>query len=254
MTHLFGIPIDRLTTILLVATLIIIGLVALLAISNVLFFKIGVRNIPRRRTQMLLIIFALMLSTTLLTSVLATGDVITSAAQSVAVYNLGGVDETITGGGSGPLGSFDDRVYFQVHAAAKNDANIAAVGAALVEHDLLLADETSRQVRSKVTALAVIPGSEQGFGGMQVDNGKRRLTIAALGTNDVYLNHTTAQLLNAHAGDMLYVYSKRWPGVRYQMRVAAIVADGGLVGSTPYILSNIQTFRDIENRYDDITE
>ncbi|TMB87293.1 MAG: ABC transporter permease, partial [Chloroflexi bacterium] len=89
---------------------------------------------------------------------------------------------------------------------------------------------------------------------MQVDNGKRHLTIAALGTNDVYLNHTTAQLLNAHAGDMLYVYSKRWPGVRYQMHVVGIVADGGLVGSTPYIISNIQTFRDIENRYDDITE
>ena len=85
MTHLFGIPIDRLTTILLVATLIIIGLVALLAISNVLFFKIGIRNIPRRRTQMLLIIFALMLSTTLLSSVLATGDVITTAVQTVAV-------------------------------------------------------------------------------------------------------------------------------------------------------------------------
>src|SRR5256885_14479787 len=83
MTQLFGIPIDRLTTILLVATLIIIGVVALLAISNVLFFKIGIRNIPRRRTQMLLIIFALMLSTTLLSSVLATGDVINTAVQTV---------------------------------------------------------------------------------------------------------------------------------------------------------------------------
>src|SRR6266550_9209671 len=107
MTHLFGIPIDRLTTILLVATLIIIGLVVLLAISNVLFFKIGIRNIPRRRTQMLLIIFALMLSTTLLSSVLATGDVITAAVQTVAVYNLGNVDETIEGG-HGALGYFPD--------------------------------------------------------------------------------------------------------------------------------------------------
>ena len=254
MTHLFGIPTDRLTTILLVATLIIIGLVALLAISNVLFFKIGIRNIPRRRTQMLLIIFALMLSTTLLSSVLATGDVINTAVQTVAVYNLGSVDETIEGG-HGALGTFPDGVYYQVKDLASHDTDITAVGAALTEHDLLVADTTSRQVRSKVTALAIIPDSEQGFGGMQDDtNARRHLTIAALGVNDVYLNHTTAVLLNARAGDTLYVYSQRWPGQRYQMHVAAIVGDGGLVGELPFLLSNIQTFHNIEHNNDFISQ
>ena len=253
MTQLFGIPLDRLTTILIIITLVIVGLVALLALGNLIFFKIGVRNIPRRRTQMWLIIFALMLSTTLLSSVLATGDVIIGAVQSVAVYNLGSVDETIQGGHGG-LGYFPDGVYYRLLNLARHDHDIAAVGGALVEHDLLVADETSRQVRSKVTALAVIPGSEQGFGGMREDNGKRQFTIAALGTNDVYLNHTTALLLNAHAGDTLYLYAQRWPGVRHQMHVVGIVADGGLVGSAPYILSNLQTFQNIENRYDDITE
>src|SRR5207248_1405393 len=57
-----------------------------------------------------------------------------------------------------------------------------------------------------------------------------------------------------HAGDTLYLYAQRWPGVRHQMHVVGIVADGGLVGSSPYILSNLQTFQNIENRYDDITE
>src|SRR5438876_5734056 len=114
MTHLFGIPIDTLTTVLLAATLAIIGVVALLALGNAIFFRIGVRNIPRRRTQMWLIIFALMLSTTLLSSVLATGDVITSAVQTVAVYNLGSVDETIEGG-HGALGFFPDGVYYQIN-------------------------------------------------------------------------------------------------------------------------------------------
>src|SRR2546429_4916575 len=163
MTQLFGIPLDRLTTILTIITLAIVGLVALLALGSLIFFKIGVRNIPRRRTQMWLIVFALMLSTTLLSSVLATGDVIIGAVQSVAVYNLGSVDETIEGG-HGPLGFFPDGVYYEVLGLAKRDHDIAAVGAAIVEHDLLIADITSRQVRSKVTALAVIPGSERGVG------------------------------------------------------------------------------------------
>src|SRR5713226_10186981 len=225
MTQLFGIPLDTLTTILTIITLVIVGLVALLALGNLIFFKIGVRNIPRRRTQMWLIIFALMLSTTLLSSVLATGDVIIGAVQSVAVYNLGSVDETIQGG-HGELGYFPDGVYYHLLNLARQNHDIAAVGAALVEHDLLVADETSRQVRSKVTALAVIPGSEQGFGGMQQDNGKGQYTIAELRLDQVYLNHEAAQLLNARAGDTLYLYSQRWPGRRYQLFVRAIIADG----------------------------
>src|SRR5437588_4850827 len=132
MTQLFGIPLDRLTTILVVITLIIIVGIVLLAIGNAIFFKIGVRNIFRRRTQMLLIVFALMLSTTLLSSVLATGDVITTAVQTVAVYNLGSVDETIEGG-HGALGTFRDGVYYQVKDLASHDTDIMAVGAALTE-------------------------------------------------------------------------------------------------------------------------
>ena len=253
MTQLFGIPLDTLMVVLLVVTLVIIGSVLLLALSNVIFFKIGVRNIPRRRTQMLLIVFALMLSTTLLSSTLAIGDVVNAAVQSVAIYNLGNVDETVEGG-QGALGFFDDKIYYGLVRLVRNHPDIAAVGAALVEQNLLVADENSRQVRSKVTALAIIPGSEQDFGGMQNDSGKEHLRIASLAQNEVYLNHTAAQLLNAHAGDFLYLYSKRWPGKRYGFHVRAIVANGGLTGDTPYILSQVQPFRNIERRYDDITK
>src|SRR5216684_9247630 len=253
MSQLFGIQLDTLTNILLIITCAIVVGVVLLAFGNAIIFKIGVRNIPRRRTQMVLIIFALMLSTTLLSSVLAIGDVITAAVQSVAIYNLGNVDETVEGG-NGALGFFDDKVYYSLVKLARNYPDIAAVSAAMVEQNLLVADENSRQVRSKVTALAIIPGSEQGFGGMQNDNGGRRLRIADLAPDEVYLNHTTAQLLNAHAGDFIYLYSKRWPAQRYGFRVRAIVANGGLTGDTPFILSQIQPFRDIEGRRDDITK
>jgi putative ABC transport system permease protein len=247
MTQLFGIPLDTLTKILLGITLVIVGAVALLALTNLIFFKIGVRNIPRRRVQMVLIVFALMLSTTLLSSVLATGDVITAAVKSVAIYNLGNVDEIVQGG-YGSLGIFDESVYYNLVKLKSNYHDIAAVGAALVENNLLVADVTSRQVRGIVTGLGIVPGSEEGFGGMQNDNGKGHLSIAELQPNSVYLNHTIAQLLNAHAGDTLYLYSQRWQGTRFQLHVQGIVADGGLAGGKPYLLTNIETFRAIENR------
>src|SRR5260370_13630814 len=207
MSQLFGIQLDTLSNILLIITCDIIVGVVLLALGNAIFFKIGVRNIPRRRRQMMLIIFGLMLSTTLLSSVLAIGDVITAAVQSVAIYNLGNVEETVEGG-NGALGFFDDKVYYALVKLARNYPDIAAVSAAMVEQNLLVADENSRQVRSKVTALAIIPGSEQGFGGMQNDNGGRHLRIADFAPGEGDLNPHTPQLPHAHSGDFLfYIYN-----------------------------------------------
>ncbi len=245
MIQFFGISIDALTRILLIITGVIIGVVLLLALSNAIFFKIGVRNIARRHMQMVLIVFALMLSTTLLSSVLATGDILTSTVQSVAVYNWGNIDELIEGG-SGDLGTYSEDVYYTLAAHMNNMPDVAAVGAALRERELLVADQTSRQARSKVTALAVLPNSERGFGGMQDVTTKKYLTIAQLHADQVYLNQTTARLLNARSGDALYLYSQRWPGRRYSLRVAGVVSNNGLVGDNPYILSGLQTFQNIE--------
>ncbi len=253
MTQIFGISADTLTTVLVIITLVIVVGVLLLAITNKIFFKIGVRNIPRRRLQMLLIVFALMLSTTLLSSVLATGDVITAAVQSVAVYNYGNIDEIIEGGSS-PQGLYRDGVYYSLLDRNKHNTDITAIGAALREQSILVADETSRQVRSNVTGLGIIPGSEQGFGGMQDLNSKKHLTIASLATNQVYLNQTAAQLLNAHAGDTLYLYAQRWAGQRYTMHIMGIVQNGGLVGDNPFLLSNVTTFQNIENHGDSISQ
>jgi len=252
MITFFGIPLETLTTVLLIVTLVLLAGLLALALGNLIFFKIGVRNLPRRRGQMLLIIFALMLSTTLLTSVLATSNVLNATVQTVTVSNLGSIDETVEGG-RGDIGRFDDWIYYRLRAHTHNNPDIAAMAGALVERQLLLADETSRQVRSGVTSLALIPGSEQGFGGLLDDTRSHsQHTIAQLGLFDVFLNHTLAQLTNAHAGDTLYLYSQRWPARRYQMHVRAIVQDAGLIGQLPFLISTIATFRQIEHTADDL--
>src|SRR5260370_38813363 len=138
MTDLFGIPLDTLTRVLSIVTLIILLCVSALALGNLIFFKIGARNLLRRRSQMLLIIFALMLSTTLLTSVLATGNVITATVQTVAVDNLGSIDENIQGG-HGDIGRFDDPIYYPLRAPTQHDPEIQALARAPRDQHLLLA-------------------------------------------------------------------------------------------------------------------
>ncbi len=245
MIQFFGISIDTLTTFLLVVTCVIVVGVLLLALANSIFFKIGVRNIYRRRSQMILIVFALMLSTTLLSSVLATGDVMTSAVQSVAVYNWGNIDELIEGGRA-PIGLYSVRIYNSIRSHLAATPDIHAVAAALREQNLLVADQTSRQVRSSVTALGVLPDSELGFGGLQDVRTKQNRLVKSLPADGIYLNQTLATFLNAKPGDTIYLYSDRWPGRRYTVHVTAIVGDTGIIGDNPYIVAPLQKFQEIE--------
>src|SRR5207247_10401021 len=82
-----------------------------------IFFRLGVRQLPRRPAQTALIAAGLMLSTALVAASLATGDTITHSLRTAAVGELGRVDEIVTyspttlqpaGGG----GSFGDAAFF----------------------------------------------------------------------------------------------------------------------------------------------
>ena len=72
MTELFGIPTGSLATVLAVILGAGLAVVAVLALRNRIFFKLGVRNIPRRRGRTVLIVAGLMLGTTIIAAALAT--------------------------------------------------------------------------------------------------------------------------------------------------------------------------------------
>ncbi len=245
MQTLFGLPLDSLMQGLLIATIAAVIIVILLALRRPILLKIGLRNVPRRRTRMLLIIFGLMLATTFISAALAVGDTISTAVRSVAVFNYGRVDEIVSGG-RGALGLFPEYISFRAQQELANDVDVAAIAPAFEEDTLLLADETSRQVRSQVTALAIPPGAESGFDGMHDASGTP-LNSADLGPNDIYLNRTLGKLLNAQPGDTIYVYSQRWPGQRYQFTVRGTIAKSGLVGDQPTFILPLVTLQGIEN-------
>src|SRR5579884_2560242 len=93
MTSFFGIPTETLARILALALVAGLLVLALLALRHPLLFKLGTRNIGRRKTQTAMIAVGLMLSTMLITAALGVGDVIGGTIQAVAVGTLGRVDE-----------------------------------------------------------------------------------------------------------------------------------------------------------------
>jgi len=73
----------------------IILLMLLLAFRNPVLYKIGLRNIPRRAGQSILIVVGLTLSTIIIVSSFATGDTLNVSVRRQAVAAYGNIDEII---------------------------------------------------------------------------------------------------------------------------------------------------------------
>ncbi len=84
------------TAIALTAAVVLILLyLVLLWLRNPVLIKLGIRNIPRRPTQSVLIVIGLALSTIIIVSALSTGDTLTYSLRRQAVAAYGEVDEIL---------------------------------------------------------------------------------------------------------------------------------------------------------------
>jgi len=96
MQKVFGIPVDTLLAVLVVALAIALGTVAVLALRHPILVKLGVRNVGRRRGRTALIVVGLMLGTTIVATALTTGDTMSHTIRGTAVATLGQTDELIS--------------------------------------------------------------------------------------------------------------------------------------------------------------
>lgn len=208
--------------------LVLVGL-ALLALRRPVFFKLGLRPIPRRRAQSVLIVTGLMLATLIITAAFVTGDTLSHSIRSVAIEGMGEIDETIQAGGG----------YFQFARYEALAEDLA--GYPLVDRFLPAVSETAPVVnlthrrslgRASIMGLQaedawVLPREEvTGADG-------RELSLAALGPGEVYLNAAAAEALGAAPGDTLEIYTGSHPR---QVTVRAVAARG----ETPRLLVTLR--------------
>jgi hypothetical protein len=95
MSQLLGDIVTKLTWALVGAVgLILLGLAGL-TLFNPLILKLGLRNVPRRRSQAALIVLGLTLSTIIITSSLTTGDTLQYSVRRHAIDAYGEIDEVL---------------------------------------------------------------------------------------------------------------------------------------------------------------
>src|SRR5215213_8031053 len=95
MDTIFGLPLSGLMVGLLIALGVCLAMVVWVAWRRPVIFKLGIRNIPRRKAQTILIVVGLMLSTLIISAALGTGDTVHHSLTKDTYDNLGHVDQLV---------------------------------------------------------------------------------------------------------------------------------------------------------------
>jgi putative ABC transport system permease protein len=201
MERVFGLPAGPLSVGLTIALALALGTVSVLAVRNLVFLKMGLRNIPRLRARSALIVVGLMLGTTIISCALLTGDTMASTVRSSVVETLGSTDETVTAGTDASIetGAAEltaTKPYFDEAAVATVDAAVAdlpvdGVTGAIIE-PVAAQHVAAGRTEPRVTLFAPQAGRAEAFG----------ITgLAGLGAGEVLLNRAAAAELGAGPDD-----------------------------------------------------
>ncbi|MBA2714074.1 MAG: ABC transporter permease, partial [Rubrobacteraceae bacterium] len=191
------------------AAALILGLSAL---RNRVSFRMAARNLPRRRTQTILVVLGLMLATMLFSASFTTGDTLTNSLRVQALENLGQVDVQVQADGSnasgqqqfGPTSSeranyFDAKVAGDVRDRLSDEDRVAGVAPAAIETVPVTAKGSDLSEPS-TSVLGLDEGSMSGFDRLTTASGKT-LYPSDLGKDEIYLSADAAKGLDVGKGD-----------------------------------------------------
>ncbi|MGI8483241.1 MAG: ABC transporter permease, partial [Thermomicrobiales bacterium] len=226
MDKLFGISMTSIMTVLLVMLAICVASVVVIALRRPVIFKLGVRNIPRRKAQTSLIVIGLMLATLIITAALGTGDTLNHSVNDIAIKTLGPLDEVVvfsnSNDGKGEISAafthdIPQKSVDTVQQALAGNSHVRAVGGVLYSQAPVLnlgpTDPTGATSLDQLLKSAVqsepnvtVAGLEQqtldDVGGLKDATGTP-INLNDLGENGVILGKDGANKLNAHVGDYL---------------------------------------------------
>jgi putative ABC transport system permease protein len=242
MNTIFGIPANLLLVILVVFSGLILASVAFSALRFPLAFRLGIRNLPRRKSQTLLIVSGLALSTLIITSALGIGDTVDYSVRSEVYRSLGGIDVLI---GESQV---DNRSAFDFTGSASPapqvtetwiDEQIAQSVARLV--DGLLLDGAAAAISQALPVVHPDAGLSEAsveVRGLEMLAGDGLATptgLSELGDRQVLANQSLAEAIDLSVGDEIWVIK----GMPAAYEIAGIVPDGELAGARPSLLMQL---------------
>jgi putative ABC transport system permease protein len=231
MDKIFGISMASIMMVLIVLLALCLLSVAWIAWRRPVIFKIGVRNIPRRKAQTILIVIGLMLSTMIIAAALGTGDTIDYSFTADIYSNLGDIDELVVYSQQPVVKAADstttipDSALNVVNQAVGSDPNVDGTLALLQVH-VPVGNRAKNQGEPDVVLLGADPERIGDFGGIEAKNGDE-IDLANLGSGEVIISEEAADKLEAAVGDTITViYNNKL----IPLNVTAIAKDSYLSG------------------------
>ncbi len=239
MQNLFGVPMTAIMFVLLALLGVALSAVGYVIARNRIMFLIGLRNIPRRPAQTVLIIIGLMLSTLIISAALTTGDTVDRSLTAQSYRLLGHTDVLIQRKGEedAPPNQIDSTipaaVVEQMRRAIEAAPNSGIDGFSPVLFEQVpIQNPRSKQGEPRVTLAGIDPGSIAGFEDDIVSTTTgEALDLAALGPDEVYLNESLAEKLDARPGDPVTIFVG---GQGHAFIAADIVEDKFITGVGDY--------------------
>src|SRR5215212_1648904 len=210
--ELFGVPTQQLVWILLAVFGAAALLLGLSALRNRVSFRMAARNLPRRRTQTILVVLGLMLATMLFSVSFTTGETLTNSLRAQSLEDLGQVDVQVQAKGSNASGQqqfgqttserahyFDSKFADKVRDRLSDKDRVSGVAPAAIE-TLPVTAKGSDLSEPTTDVLGLDENRMNGFDNLKTASGKT-LNPSDLGKSEVYLSADAAKGLAVSKGD-----------------------------------------------------
>ena len=231
MDKLFGLSMDYIMFGLLAGFLVSLAVVGYVVLRNRIMFKMGVRNIPRRMAQTVLIVIGLMLSTLIISAALTTGDTVDHSVTTLAYDWLGHMDEAVAFDADESTVATDkavvpESVVTDLETALANDPDVDGISPAIFEPLPIINDRTKLSSPA-ATMIGLDPARLDGFPDIVTRDGKQ-VDLNGLADDQIYLNAKGAKELDASPGDTVTLFVQNAP---YTFKIVDIVKDSVFTGS-----------------------
>ena len=231
MNELFGAQMSDVLVVIVALLIVIAVVIAALALRNPLLFKLGIRNLPRRRSQTTLIVLGLTISTLIIATAFTVGDTLASSLRNTAFEITGPIDHVIffdTDAGRAVTqreAVMPQEVADDLAAEFADDEHIAHFIRVLFDA-VAIQNVTKAQSDPNLFLLGLDPAEVDALGGIPARGGGD-IRLGELQAGKIILNESAANAIAAEVGDRVQL---RVLGREEPFEVFAIAEDTLLSG------------------------
>ncbi|MYD52747.1 MAG: ABC transporter permease [Chloroflexi bacterium] len=231
MEELFGLPTIRLMWIVVAIAGVAAAVIVYIFLKRPILVRMGLRNIPRRRAQTVLVTMGLTLATIIVTIAFSTGDSLAVSVRNLALNGLERIDHFIieeeTDDSAEDAGTgIPDQVLSDLQSHFADDNRVEAIFGS--RFDLVpIEHPEAGQIEPQFFLVGVDPQTVDRLDAVR-DRDGALLRLSELGADEIVINERAARELDAEPGDQVKLYVL---GRARQYTVAAIGRDAVLTGN-----------------------